>query len=175
MQHPSEVKQSKGTVAILKQSFADIRCFVGEDFSHHAELNQLLVSDNVNAVLLYPSPNAIPLDEFSQSQHSIGNHPPTLVVLDGTWKKAFRMFQLSTNIQRLTAVKLNEAIEGRYTIRKTKKNNALSTLEACCYALSSLDREQSNYDKLLNKFDLFNQFQLSFVPDDITSKITRKI
>ena len=106
-----------------------------------------------------------------------------LIILDGTWKKAYRMFALSENLQSLPQVCLPESLanSGEYVIRKVAKKNALSSLEACCYALALLERNpvsyiDSNivpnvehldlhrYQPLLNKFSQFNQFQLSFRP-----------
>jgi DTW domain-containing protein YfiP len=90
---------------------------------------------------------------------------------------------LSPMLQALTQVTLPESIAsaGRYQIRKVTKKNALSSLEACCYALmlienqghleAILDKSKSqSYQKLLAKFDDFNQFQLGFVPQLISNE-----
>ncbi len=189
LQHPSEVKQTKGTVNLLSRSLENCQVIVGENFTHNVELNTLLA--NHRAVLLYPSEKASvlssSLQEFNGTNLDINKVkkqlPRLLIILDGTWKKAYKMFMLSSNLQALEQVCLPENIasRGQYSIRKVAKNNALSSLEACCYALALLENKlvdkakgnhafsQENidcgiYQNLLNKFIQFNQFQLSFRP-----------
>lgn len=187
LQHPNEVTQSKGTVALLQRSLNDCRVLVGEDFSDNCELNDMLATHQ--PLLLYPGEQAQVLTlDFDSSvaafTHNI-NKPCLLIILDGTWKKAYRMFMLSKNLHLLKQVCLPAVIadKGQYLIRKVNKKNALSSLEATCYALALLEQtinkidssrvmhhltnhEQAvdcgRYQSLLNKFSQFNQFQLSF-------------
>ena len=56
LQHPSEVKQTKGTVALLSRSLSHCKVLVGENFSQHDELNTMLA--NNQALLLYPNAQA---------------------------------------------------------------------------------------------------------------------
>ena len=181
LQHPSEVKQSKGTVAILQRSLNFCRVLVGEDFSDNIELNEML--EQYQGLLLYPSEEAqdlsLVVSKVNQlHSETITNKPPLLVILDGTWRKAYCMFMISKNLHSLTQVCLPDflANSGQYLIRKVAKKNALSSLEATCYALALLEGELSKntfhnneqtidcgyYQPLLNKFAQFNQFQLSF-------------
>ena len=183
LQHPSEVKQSKGTVALLQRSLNHCQVIVGEDFSENSELNNILATHH--ALLLYPSEQAQELSlticNLKQEHAEIKHHKPLLlIILDGTWKKAYRMYRLSKNLQPLIAVCLPDylANKGQYLIRTVAKKNALSSLEATCYALALLEDELNSlpqalnnnqqvvdcgfYQSLLNKFVQFNQFQLSF-------------
>ena len=186
LQHPSEVKQTKGTVALLQRSLNSCQVLVGEDFSQNNELNEILASHH--ALLLYPSEQAQDITLISRKlqQARLENNqskPPLLIILDGTWKKAYRTFMLSTNLPPLIHVCLPDYLagNGQYLIRKVAKKNALSSLEAACYALALLEGEINSapqyineldenkqfidcgyYQPLLNKFAQFNQFQLSF-------------
>ena len=195
LQHPSEVKQSKGTVALLSRSLSNCQVLVGEDFSQHVELNSIL--ENYQALLLYPSSQAQVLLSAQQELNIIDvnndkkrQQPTLLIILDGTWKKAYRMLMLSSNLQALKQVCLPDTLanSGQYLIRKVAKKKALSSLEACCFALALLENELSenelgenqlaekllnkrkqdidcgSYQVLINKFAQFNQFQLSFRP-----------
>lgn len=219
LQHPSEVSQSKGTVALLAKSLQSCQVLVGEVFEQQPDFLQVLAQ--YQAVLLYPGAQAQVLSRelcasFSLSlemnkqaslvrsdlapedlaQHASTSQksnsqakvkPLCLVILDGTWKKAYRMFMLSTKLAHLPQVSLPEhlANAGQYHIRKVAKKNALSSLEACCYALALLEagsdvvinngtannmsQEQASqagkYQPLLEKFNQFNQFHLSFRPE----------
>jgi len=186
LQHPSEVKQSKGTVALLNGSLTSCKILVGEDFTHNPELNEILASHQV--LLLYPGEHSriLSLDDTkNEGKHTQTDNakPLLLLVLDGTWKKSYRMFMLSKNLHSLVQVCLPDylANNGQYLIRKVAKKNALSSLEAACYALALLEGEIAvttsekslkslgpdnidcgNYQPILNNFIKFNHFQLSF-------------
>jgi DTW domain-containing protein YfiP len=186
LQHPSEVQQTKGTVALLQRSLNACQVLVGEDFSENTELNELLAQHR--PLLLYPGEQAqdisLMMNDLKQNHATMKqSKSPLLIILDGTWKKAYRMFMLSKNLHSLVQICLpdNIANNGQYLIRKVAKKNALSSLEATCYALALLDGELNNdrqklnelseekqvfvcgrYQSLLNKFTQFNQFQLSF-------------
>ena len=144
------------------------------------------VFDAYQAILLYPSAQANTLNprliEQIQTQgqacdnNQVNSKPLCLIILDGTWKKAYRMFMLSENLQQLPQISLPDylADAGQYLIRKVARKNALSSLEASCYALALLEAgsdfssitpgQAGKYQPLLNKFNAFNQFQLSFRP-----------
>lgn len=170
LQHPSEVKQSKGTVSLLQQSLSNCQVIVGESFNQCQLLTERLSQYGDNVVLLYPSEQALALD-FSSSNISKKSaekdisplsEVKCIIILDGTWKKAYRMFMLNTFLHQLKHVALPEGISSLYQIRKTKKENALSSLEACCHALARLENAPDKYQKLLSRFVDFNVFQQSF-------------
>jgi len=179
LQHPSEVSQTKGTVALLAKSLQSCQVIVGEDFSENEELKKVFTQ--YQGLLLYPSEQAKELS--GQDGNSVENNalagvnalkktndkikPYCLIILDGTWKKAYKMFMLCQELQQLRQVCLPESLanSGQYHIRKVAKKSALSSLEACCYALRILENSD-RYQSLLAKFNDFNQFQLSFRPKD---------
>ena len=190
LQHPSEVSQTKGTVALLAKSLQSCQVIVGEIFDGDDLLLEVLAQ--YHAVLLYPGEQAktlnqkvlVALIEYERENVEVNRKPLCLVILDGTWKKAYRKFMLSKTLQRLPQVCLPEylANAGQYHIRKVAKKNALSSLEASCYALALLEAGSNSddispehagkYQPLLNKFQEFNRFQLSFRPEQ--SNTSRK-
>jgi DTW domain-containing protein YfiP len=170
LQHPTEVKQSKGTVALLQQSLVDCEVIVGESFDDNDSLSTLLSHYGDQIALLYPSEDAREI-KFSSKQISNtheselsteANTIKCIVILDGTWKKSYRMFMLNPSLNRIKHFVLPSGIESLYNIRKTKKDGALSSLEACCHALARLENNPEKYQPLLNSFVKFNQFQQSF-------------
>ena len=163
LQHPSEVQQAKATVPLLSKSLTQCQVIVDEDFSHNEQLNELISRYGQRCLLLYPSEHAIEMKHLTQDANfDLDNI--CLVILDGTWKKAYRMLMLSTNLHQLTAITLPANTKGQYRIRKTAKNNALSTLEACYHCLKFLENDDKKYQVLIDNFVKFNDFQLSFVP-----------
>ena len=164
LQHPLEVKQSKGSVTLLHQSLKSSQVIVGENFNDNLEVQLLLKQYDQQCAVLYPCDDATVLRE----DNSDINPPKCLFILDGTWKKAYKMFMSNIWLQQLPHFTLANDIVGQYQIRKTTKKNALSSLEACCYALSVLEHQQSRasrYQPLLTAFVAFNHFQLSFKPN----------
>ena len=161
LQHPSEVKQSKGTVTLLVNSLKNCKVIVGENFSQNNTLLEILSLFKGDVALLYPSEHARTIDESKVFSGDI-NKPKCLLVLDGTWKKAYRLYMLNPFLHNIPHLTLPASIEGEYVIRKTKKAQALSTLEACAHALSLLEQSPAKYKALIDNFIKFNQFQLSF-------------
>lgn len=166
LQHPSEVNQAKGTAKIVELSVSPCHLFVGEDFSKHAQLNERLAQPNVLNLILFPS-NKSKLLEI-HSGHDIAHSKVRLIVIDGTWKKAFKIFQLSKNLHAFTQVHLPRALEGRYTIRKAPKDNALSTVEAVYHALSIM--QACDATPLITAFDKMIEFQIAQLPEGLYEK-----
>tara|TARA_B100000767_G_scaffold46906_1_gene41589 strand:- start:421 stop:1125 length:705 start_codon:yes stop_codon:yes gene_type:complete len=190
LQHPKEENHMKGTVALLSRSLQSCDVIVAENVDLVEKFDDLQKKRQL--VLLYPSEQATMLSALTmpncvyteQNNVEAGNKfkPLSLVIIDGTWKKAYRMFTLSKKLQGLPQVCLPKSIacSGNYSIRKVAKKNALSSLEATCYALAMLESADNeteagttviapnfagNYQPLLEKFKQFNLFQLSFRPD----------
>lgn len=179
LQHPSEVNQTKGTVALLEHSLAQIKVFVGENFTSHTELHDALKLFGENVYLLYPSEKALNVVDFRLNtiEKTLATNKPDsanlslndkksncLIILDGTWKKAYRLFMLNSFLQDIPHLTLPEGLSGGYVIRKTSKENALSSLEACCYALQEIEQNTARYKPLFDNFRKFNAFQMQFRP-----------
>ncbi|MBA6297826.1 tRNA-uridine aminocarboxypropyltransferase [Colwellia sp. MB02u-9] len=171
LQHPSEVKQSKGTVSLLQQSLTNCEVIVGETFADSDILRQRLIQYADNIVLLYPSKQALTLNfpalTITDNNQSEDIEPKLseikcIIILDGTWKKAYRMFMSNACLHNIKHIVLPQGIASLYEIRKTKKDHALSSLEACCHALARVENEPEKYQNLLNSFVKFNKFQQSF-------------
>ena len=173
LQHPNEVGQSKGSLTLLANSLNHCTVIVGEDFSENTQLNLLLANYREHAYLLYPHEQAITLQKPKAINHitkqqslTINNQTQhdnaCLILIDATWKKAYRMFMLSNNLQQLIKLQLPQGYQSHYLIRKTSVTNGLSTLEACCYALGLIEQDESKYLSLIDKFKEFNHFLLSF-------------
>lgn len=134
LQHPTETKHPLNTVRIMKKSFNEMTVIVGEDFTSDIRLNTLLCDPENNVVLLYPGENAEVLNPSSQNKKI--TH---MIMIDGTWRKAKKIFLLSKNLQSLPMIKLTPVETSDYRIRKAPSENALSTLEATVEALKILE------------------------------------
>ncbi|MGI9897495.1 tRNA-uridine aminocarboxypropyltransferase [Vibrio natriegens] len=168
LQHSSEEHRPLGTARILKLSLDNCTCLIGEDFSQDESLNNLLADGDYEHLILYPSEQSVCLSEVEEEKR-INNKKIRLLLLDGTWKKAYKMWQLSTNLHDLPTVKLPANLQGGYTIRKAPSQNSLSTVEAGFYALSILEPQQ-NFTPLLNVFEKMIEFQIAQMPPGVFEK-----
>lgn len=162
LQHPKEVNHAKGTLPLLSQSLSRCKTIVTE-CADDSEAFKSLINEHLNSCyVLYPSDNAISL--INNNKFGAALPISCLVLLDATWRKAYKMYQVSSLLKKLPHLMLSGEFDSLYSIRKTDKKDALSTLEACCHALAVLENAPKKYDPLLNSFVQFNQFQLSFRP-----------
>ncbi|REL26702.1 DTW domain-containing protein [Thalassotalea euphylliae] len=172
LQHPKEVAHPKGSADLLLTSLAHKQLFIGENFDEHDAFQSLLQSTNKQLYVIFPGEKAVELTPQLLPElppHCGGGQTRSLsdialVIIDGTWKKAYKMFQLSKCLQQLPQLCLPSGINGQYDMRKTQKANALSTLEATCYALAAIEQSPDCYTALRESFAQYNQHQLSFRP-----------
>lgn len=162
-----------GTARILSLSLPNSRLIVGEDFSDDLELNGLLCESGVEHVILYPSEKSTDIQAFKQVQvpdRRLGDDKKLRVILlDGTWKKAFKMWQVSSNLRDLTCIHLPTDLQGNYRIRKAPSSNSLSTVEAGYHILSLLEPE-NDFSPLLEAFDNMIEFQIKQMPPGVFEK-----
>jgi DTW domain-containing protein YfiP len=146
LQHPDEVREAKGSARLMALSLARCRVVVGEVFEP-AALEALL---QPGSALLYPAATnaaAAAVDIAAVTQ---------LVVLDGTWRKSLKMLRSNPLLHVLPRWMLAAPPAGRYgALRKARLATQLSTLEATCAALSTLESDDARYAPLLDAFDRF--------------------
>ncbi|WP_185962570.1 tRNA-uridine aminocarboxypropyltransferase [Thalassomonas sp. M1454] len=157
LQHTSEEKQAKGTAKLASLCLTHSKILIGEDFSDNQQLNKLLTDPSKQVYLLYPEQSAVVAKALTKSERK----NTVILILDGTWKKAYLMYQLSTNLHPLAKITLASGIKSEYRIRKHHKESDVSSLEACAHALVALEDDKLKYQPLFNSFAQFNDFQLS--------------
>ncbi|XP_042378394.1 uncharacterized protein LOC121971281 isoform X2 [Zingiber officinale] len=98
------------------------------------------------AALLFPSDKAISLKEVDfEVKH--------LVVLDGTWAKAKRIYHENPWLQLLPHLKLDSGRESLYAeVRHEPKAGCFSTIESIVCAMKELGGAMEGLDKLLDVF-----------------------
>ena len=105
----------------------------------------------VGTALLYPRPDAVELAEARL-------HGPLerLVLLDGTWSQAHRLYRDNPWLRTLPHVRLTPATKSRYMVRREPKEHCLSTLEAAVEALRILEPDTRGLAELLAVFVRMN-------------------
>ncbi|MCS3454134.1 DTW domain-containing protein YfiP [Aeromonas sp. BIGb0405] len=159
LQHPSEVGHPKGTASLLAASLTEAQIWVGETFSEHSALMQLLATRP--CYLLWPDEQARPLAEVRALSPGSAQGEPCFLLLDGTWRKAYKMLCLNPALAALPRIALATA-QGQYLIRKKPFATALSTLEAGYHLLSQWEGDPAKYAPLPSLFHRLNEQWLSY-------------
>jgi len=159
LQHPDEASNKKATAIIAELGLQQYQRWVGEDFKEHDALNQLLENETGGVAVLYPTDGAEKLDVNLEltSARSI----EVLIVIDGTWRKARKIWRLNPQLHQLQAVTFNEVLSSDYRIRKEPEAGCLSTVESIVFALRLLEGKPQAYQGLLDLFIEMVDFQIS--------------
>ncbi|XP_038897268.1 uncharacterized protein LOC120085387 [Benincasa hispida] len=103
------------------------------------------------SVLLFPSENAFTVNgDVDGSDFDVNN----LIVLDGTWAKAKRMYNENPWLRLLPHMKLDLEKMSLYSeVRHQPKIGFLSTIESIVYALKVIGDQPEGLDDLLDVFE----------------------
>ncbi len=141
LQHPMEEREAKGTARLLHLCLgASSRLVVGESFDPaalHALLHAPWQAGDTprQAILLYPATEGQPVPALDSP---LAPQQHRLIVIDGTWRKTSKMLHANPGLQTLPRLPLNITTAGRYRIRKARRADQLSTLEASALALGQM-------------------------------------
>ncbi len=95
-----------------------------------------LVPKGTNAAFLFPSRDAIELNEQSAQQFA---KPLTLIVPDGSWRQAKKVSLRENALKNVPRVKLPIGAKSQYRLRQSPHEENLSTFEAIARALGFLE------------------------------------
>lgn len=160
IQHASETKHAINTARIAGLGIKNCEILVGEDFSHSNTLKQKLA--NQHTCLLFPTQNAIPTQQFITEQ----SKPELCVIIDGTWRKAKRIYFVNPALQQLPAVALTNLPPSNYKIRKAPDPNALSTIEATVAFLREAGGDTHCHQNCLDAFERLIDFQIAAMGEE---------
>ncbi|MDC9514592.1 DTW domain-containing protein [Pseudoalteromonas sp. CST5] len=163
LQHPNEEKIAKNTAKLLNLSLTDCKIIKGENNTDFAMLNSLPLD---STVLLYPNEHATYLDD-TNPKPALSNITH-LIVIDGTWKKAYKILQLTPLLTKFKTVSFKQLPQNRYAIRKAPRADSLSTLEAVAHSLLLI--EQLNPAPLYNLLDELIQKQTQHMPEHVKAR-----
>lgn len=106
--------------------------------------------------LLYPRPDARDLAELTAEEQ-----PSQLLLLDGTWSQAHRLYRDNPWLQALPHYRISPRRESRYLVRREPKAHCVSTLEAAIDALEIVEPGLKGADDLLRLFERMNAEQVA--------------
>ncbi|WP_070963702.1 tRNA-uridine aminocarboxypropyltransferase [Vibrio sonorensis] len=168
LQHPTEQKRPLGTARILNLSLANSYCFIGENFTDDSALNELLQEEDTRHYVLFPSEESLNAQMIAQNL-DVRKSKVRVILIDGTWKKAYKIWQLSNNLHSLPRLALPEELQGNYKIRQAPSDNSLSTVEAGFHILSLLEPNK-DFSPLTTAFEKMIEFQIAQMPPGVYEK-----
>jgi DTW domain-containing protein YfiP len=151
LQHPRERLHAIGTVRFARLGLSNVRvrtCVPGTDTSMPLP---------PRTALLYPAPGAPDLATLPRTEH-----PRHLVILDGTWTHARKMYATQPWLRELPQVCLTPAEPSRYRLRREPRPDYVATLEAIVAALRIVEPEVDGLDALLRSFAAMIDRQAAF-------------
>lgn len=133
IQHGKETKHAKNTAKLAKLCAPEIN-IVKADCTE--SMHNLAVFCHANSsVVVYPCESS---QELESNRKSLAKNVRLLIIIDGSWKQAYAIFQQHTWLHAIPAFHFENAPDSQYTIRHTHFAKSLSTLEALAYSLSTL-------------------------------------
>jgi len=161
LQDPSEKNKAIGTARILALSLSQVKISVGEVFSSHEfDLN--------NSFLVFPDNSAKAVEHLKKTQEI--NDNSQFILLDGSWKKAYKLLMMNPFLQHLPKVTFNTTYQTSYRIRKSSREDGVSTVEAGYYLLSELENDYEKFKPLLKSFETMINFQINHIPKAVYQK-----
>ena len=162
LQHPDEVKNAKGSAVIAKLCLENYQSWQGEDFSSNNELNRIIETNSDNICVVYPAKNAVSLNQILHiSTDNIEKKIKYVIFIDASWRKAKKIWSLSTNLHHLLTVKLDDDNQSNYRIRKVPADGYLSTVEAITELLSKAERDKDKFQPMIDIFESMIDFQIN--------------
>jgi DTW domain-containing protein len=154
LQHPSERRHAVGTARLLRLGLASVDVHVLALRGTSSASPPVALPPG--AGLLYP---CAPDQELSTLAPE--DQPQHLVVIDGTWAQAHRIFRANPWVAALPRYRLSPDRGSNYRIRKEPRQECLSTVETVVAALRILEPGLEGTDALLTAFDAMIDAQIT--------------
>ena len=161
LQDPSEQHKAIGTARILALSLSRVKITTADTFA-------ATDFDLDNTFLVFPDELANTVSSLQEKQKIDAN--TQFILLDGSWKKAYKLLMNNPFLQALPKVMMDVADKSNYRIRKSPREDGLSTVEAGYALLSALENDHTKFIPLLDSFNKMIDFQIASMPAEVYQK-----
>lgn len=153
--HAEELKKANGTGSLVQELFPERSSLIVWHRKEPAQAILELASDET--LLLYPNAFAKP-QHPCQPTWNTENTPKHVILLDGTWQQARKMYNQSPYLHSIPLYEL-QGYQSKYQRRRNQQKSGLCTAESAI-ALFNLAGLHSEADLLESAFLAFNQESL---------------
>ncbi|MBI5495418.1 MAG: DTW domain-containing protein [Deltaproteobacteria bacterium] len=155
LQHPREARNPIGTARMAHLALQGSLLRADVEFAADPVVREFLAQPGRRTVVLYPGRDARDARELSAVEEDLN-----IVILDGTWWQARKLWRMNPALHALPAYRLDPAEPGRYRIRREPAAHCLSTIEAVAALLAVVERDGQDWPALLRPFDAMVEKQL---------------
>ncbi len=150
LQDPKEAKHALSSAPLLAKSILGARLIIAETFDPVELLGEHWQTD---CLLVFPAETSLAIEHVKQGQYQ------HLILLDGTWRKVTKMLHLNPWLKQLPCVAIQVSHGSDYIIRKSPREDGLSTIEAAVSILNTLEPEK-DFNPILNSFHKMISLQI---------------
>lgn len=151
VQHPREQHHPIGTARFVDLGLERSQIVVADRIEGTGDERERLIAGigfPKGAALLFPSEDARDVETLSE-----GERPDCLIVIDGTWSQAKRLFLDDPRLAALPKVRFTPEQESRYRIRREPQKDFVSTVESIAEVLRSLEPGLPGLNQLVESFE----------------------
>ena len=158
--HPLEQYKPTNTGRLIRDVLPDTRVFTWYRTLPDAELLALLDDPRYAPFVVFPDDQPGYAERVVDVERVVERREagriPVLILLDGTWRQARKIFRRSDYLARLPVLPLVTERQTRYRLRKPASADHLSTAEVAAELLRQAGEEQAA-DYLDDYFEVFNE------------------
>lgn len=151
--HRKELYKPTNTGRLIVDTIQYSEVFEWNRTEPDARLLEMLKSDRFDPYIVFPEGEGYRerMVEFTQKPE----REPVLIILDGTWRQARKMFRQSEYLQSLPVIQPETQRETRYNLRKPNESHHLCTAEVAAVMLDQIG-DPASAQVLDAYFDIFN-------------------
>lgn len=174
--HPDEARRHIASARMAHLNIIGSQFIVGEDFSDHPVITQLLSDHARSCWTLYPGHSAVPLHEADCAEvfwQSVGTSKrATVFVIDGTWRKVGRMIASNPNLLELPRLSFHPPHPSQFKIRRQPAAYCWSTLEAIDFVIAQTNAAPPDKRAVLQRcFQYMVSQQIGFERNSSTRNV----
>ena len=120
--HSREVVKPTNTGQLIEPCYKNTRTIIWERVSPDPILLEVV---RQNTALVYPSENAIPINDSPVYDNYI--------LIDSTWQEARKIYNHSPYLQQLPCIELQSSKQSKYNLRRNQRDGGLCTAECALH------------------------------------------
>jgi DTW domain-containing protein YfiP len=151
LQDPKEAKHALSSAPILAKSIEGARLIIGDLFD---PIELLGKNWQQESLLVFPSADSLTGPQANRIRFKY------LILLDGTWRKVSRLLHLNPWLIKIPSIAIKPSYTSEYKIRRSPREDGLSTIEAAVSILNDLHAEK-DFSAILPAFRKMIELQIS--------------
>lgn len=165
-QHLDEARNPIATARMAHMSVTNSTLIIDKDFGHNQVVERLLADTSKRNLMLYPSADALPIEQVFAESLQPEAKPPVFWILDTTWSYVPKMLRLSSTLRSVPMVKFTPEGSSRFQIRKQPHPNCMSTIESMYVVIERWIKyhglQMTEHHALIDVFQYMVEQQLAF-------------